>query len=84
MSETTKIIEMSKFLEEKQETVMLGSSECNRSIQVQFLCKHGRTMCMMYQATGEQRYLDQARLDLDKAKEIQAGFIRPLGVLLAS
>ena len=53
-------------------------------VQLEMLLAHARTMCMMYKATGENRYLNRARLDLQTAKSIQVGFVRPLGVLLAS
>ena len=77
---STNIINMSQFLE-RTETTMLGTPEATCSIQINHLCKHARTMVMMYEATGDQRYLKQARLDLDLAQQIKVGFIRPLGVL---
>jgi len=46
-------------------------------------CMHGKTMLMMYSATNDDKYLKQAQLDMMRAKSIKAGFIRPLGVLLA-
>jgi len=47
-------------------------------------CMHGKTMLMMYGATGDVKYLKLARLDMMRAKSIkEVGFIRPLGVLLA-
>ena len=53
--------------------------------QVRFLAMHGMTMLLMYEATNNIKYLNQARLDYHRAKSIQeCGFVRPLGVLLAS
>ena len=83
MCDETKVIDMAKELESTTETTLLGTPECLREIQVEMLCKHGRTMVMMYKATGEKRYLQQARLDLEQAKSIKTGFVRPMGVLLA-
>lgn len=82
-NETTEVINMAEKLEKDQSTVMLGTDECTTQIQIEMLCKHGRTMCMMYQATKDNKYLKQARLDLERAKSLkEVGFIRPLGVLL--
>ena len=63
-------------------TVMIGTCESTKSMHIQYLCKHARTMCMMFEATGERRYLKQARHDLDLANTIKVGFMRPLGVIL--
>ena len=84
--DTTKVIDMQEFVESKTgETTMIGTPECTIQLQVEHLAKHGKTMLMMYDATGEQRYLDQARLDYRQAKSLlNAGFVRPQGVLLAS
>ena len=82
MKDTTVITEVIElFKKEETETVMLGTPEATRSIQVQSLCSHARTMCMMYEATGEPRYLTQARIDLDMARQIKAGYPRPLGAI---
>lgn len=77
--DATKVIEMSKYLESQCDTTMIGTTQAARSLQIQFLCNHARTMCMMYQATGFERYLTQAKIDLDMAKTIKVGFLRPLG-----
>ena len=80
VTETSTIMTLSEALEGYEPTVMIGTPECTKTIQVQYLCAHARTMCMMYEATGEQRYLKQARIDLDTAHAIKLGFQRPLGV----
>jgi len=81
MKDVTKVIDMSEYLESQcNDTVMIGTREATKSIHIQYLCKHARTMCMMYEATGEIRYLKQARYDLDLASTIKVGFQRPLGV----
>lgn len=81
MKDVTKVIDMSEYLESQcNNTVMIGTCESTKSIHIQYLCKHARTMCMMFEATGEQRYLQQARNDLDLASTIKLGFFRPLGV----
>ena len=55
----------------------------NQQEQYELVCMHGRTMVMMYQVTGESRYLRRARLDLQQAKTIlRGGHMRPIGVLL--
>ena len=75
----TKVINMSEFIEAKT------SKEATNQIHIQMLCYHGRSMVLMWRATGETRYLDQARLDLLRAKSIQeCGFVRPIGVLLTA
>ena len=81
--DTTKVIDLAEVLE-TTETTMLGTIECTNKIQIDMLCRHARTMCLMFKATGERRYLDQARLDVLRAKSIkESGFVRPMGVLLA-
>ena len=75
----TEVIEL--FKKEATQTVMIGTPEATRSIQVQHLCSHARTMCMMYEATGDSKYLTQARIDIDTARHIKTGFLRPLGAL---
>ena len=45
------------------------------------LALHGRSMILMYQATGEERYLQRARADYAMAQSIQVGFERPLGAI---
>ena len=78
------VLELTQTLEQSTETTMIGTEECMNNVHVQYLCKHARTMCMMYKATGESRYLTQARLSVRQAKSIkESGFIRPMGVLLA-
>lgn len=52
---------------------------------VMFYLAHARTMCMMYKATGEVRYLRRARIDIANAKRLKKGdFVRPMGVLLVA
>ena len=38
--------------------------------QVKQLAMHGKTMIMMYQATGEVKYLDRANADYHRAKSL--------------
>lgn len=72
---TTKVINMSEYLDSK--------CESTKNIQARMMCAHARTMCMMYEATKEVRYLQQARLDIAQARSIlQQDFIRPLGVII--
>lgn len=69
----TKVINMNDYLHTKQD----------REIQASMLCKHARTMLMMYEATGDRKYIHTARIDIRNAKSIlRSGFVRPLGVLL--
>lgn len=78
----TSIQEITNVLEfEAEQTVMIGTSEATKSIQIQSLCKHARTMLMMFSATGDQKYVKQAKSDLDLARTIKVGFMRPLGAL---
>lgn len=79
--ETTKLLKISDHLK-TNETVMIGTEECADQLHIEHLCKHGRTMIMMYRASGDEKYLKQARLDLLRAKSIKAGFMRPLGAIL--
>lgn len=74
MNDDTNVLEMKKFL---------GMTD--QDIQAEMLAKHARTMCLMYRATKDKKYLKQAKLDVLRAKSIRSGgFPRPLGVLLAS
>ena len=67
--ESTKIIDMKALID-------------NRVDKARMLRAHSRTMIMMFEATGELRYLDQSVSDLLSADNlIEAGFVRPLGVL---
>lgn len=57
----------------------------DRSEQIRYMLAHARTMCMMYEATKDRKYLQRARVDILRAQSIkECGFIRPLGVLLAA
>jgi hypothetical protein len=58
-------------------TVFIGISGSH----IKFLCSHARTMLMMYRATGDQKYIERAKSDLDLARTIKVGFMRPLGAL---
>ena len=74
MSDETNVIDMKKFF-----------CVSDEDIQADMLVRHARTMIMMFKATGERRYLSQAKLDVLRAKSIlRSGFLRPLGVLLAA
>lgn len=75
MSNESKVIKFNK-------TTMIGTKECTNQIYVEYLCKHARTMLMMYKASGDNKYLKQARLNLDRAKSIKVGFMFPLGTFL--
>lgn len=78
--DTTKIIDMSKYFESQCETAVIGTTQATKSLHIQYLCKHARTMVMMYEASGDTKYLQQAKKDLDLAHTIKVGFLRPLGV----
>lgn len=81
--QTTKIIKMIDYIDDSYETAMFNSPEEQRQYQASMLCKHARAMCMMYEATGDRKYLWRARVDVRNAKSIlRSGFMRPLGVLL--
>ena len=83
MSDT--IVELVMHLQcvdEMDHTTVINSDELTRQVQVRALAKHGLTMLMMYRATGEERYLKQARNDYDRTKSLRGGFQRPLGVHL--
>ena len=78
--DATKVINMSKFLE-SNETTMIGTDEATRSMHVNYLCKHARTMCMMFEASNDTKYLEQAKKDIALAHQIKAGFMRPIGAI---
>jgi len=83
MQTTKTLLDLKLFIEEEHGTTILGSDECTNQQQADMLARHARTMIMMYKATGERRYLAQAKLDIHRAKSIlRSGFIRPLGVTL--
>lgn len=62
-------------------TTIIGSKKLTKQVQIRSLAKHGKTMLMMYEATGEHKYLKQARLCYEQAKSIEVDFVRPLGAL---
>jgi len=78
MQNTATVIQLIKLsCEEKEE-----NNELN---QWQMLCLHGRTMVMMFKATGNVKYLEIAKSNLRRAKSIkECGFVRPMGVLLTA
>ena len=49
--------------------------------KTKYLIAHARTMCMMYRATGDNKYLKLARKDIRLIKDIKVGFMRPLGCI---
>jgi len=84
MNDVAKIIKLNECVK-SDETTVLGSEECVNQLHIKYLYKHARTMCMMYEASNDKKYLKQARLTLEKARSIkEVGFIRQWGVLLAS
>lgn len=79
-------------MQDVTKTVVISLTEfINKAVEpdqskdhIRYLAMHGKTMLMMYEATKDEKYLKQARLDYHRAKSIQeCGFVRPLGVLLA-
>ena len=54
-------------------------SDCE--VKVDMLLRHARTMLMMYKATLQKSYIQRAKQDIDLAKSLRRGFLRPLGVL---
>lgn len=80
MDETT--VQLKIFINENFErTVMFNSEQEQRQNHIDMYLRHARTMCMMYEATGESSYLARARQDVNNAKSIlRGGFLRPLGV----
>lgn len=51
------------------------------SVQRAMLNKHARVMIMMFEATGDERYLDMSLASKLKADHIQVDFVRPIGAL---
>lgn len=49
--------------------------------KTEFLLAHARTMCMMFRATGDNKYLKLAKEDIQVIKDIKVGFMRPLGCI---
>lgn len=68
-------------VDEMDLTTIVGSPELTKQVQIRSLAKYGKTMLMMYDATGEDKYLKQARLCYEQAKSIKVDFVRPLGAL---
>lgn len=65
----TKVIDMSEYVKNYD----------YRTERWQTLCWHGRTMVMMWQATGDSKYLERAQADLVRAKSIkEVGFVQPI------
>lgn len=50
--------------------------------QAKFMADVARTNILMFKATGDVKYEDQAKKDIQKGKDILNGFVRPLGVIL--
>ena len=49
----------------------------------EYYLAHSRTMIMMFEATGEERYLDRSLASFMTAQSLlRGGFVRPLGVIL--
>ena len=67
MQDTTNIINMSEYI---------------NNPEIRMLAMHGKSMLLMYDATGEQRYLDRARQDYDKITSLRSGFMRPIGAII--
>lgn len=49
--------------------------------QAKFMADSARTNIAMFKATGDVKYDKQARLDIEKGKDILRGFSRPLGLI---
>jgi len=86
LNDETKVIKLSQVKDETNVIDMSNYMKANNNNDKWIsLCKHGRTMVMMYQATGEVSYLVRARADLANAKSIkECSFVRPLGILLTA
>lgn len=51
--------------------------------QFESLMAHSRTMIMMFEATGDEKYLDRSLASFMQAQSLlRGGFMRPLGVIL--
>lgn len=56
--------------------------ESDNKTKHDLLMAHSRVMILMFEATGEVRYLDRSAQDLMNAKEVTNTFTRPMGVIL--
>ena len=74
MNEVTRtvVIDLKEFI---------NSQYSDKQEQAKFMAMSARTNIMMYQATKDKKYLQQAKLDIEKGKDILRGFTRPLGCI---
>lgn len=49
--------------------------------RVRYMAMNARTSIMMYKATKDKRYLEQAKREIEIGKDILRGFMRPLGCI---
>lgn len=49
--------------------------------QAQYMADSARTNILMFKATGDVKYENQAKKDIQKGKDILNGFMRPLGAI---
>ena len=52
-----------------------------RLAQARFMADVARTNILMFKATGDKKYEEQAKKDIQKGKDILNGFMRPLGAV---
>lgn len=49
--------------------------------RARYMAMNARTSIMMYKATKDKRYLEQAKKEIEIGKDILRGFMRPLGCI---
>ena len=82
MEETTILQFQPTSLEDLDLSVILGSEELTRQVQIRSLAKHGKSMLMMYNATGDAKWLEQARQDYKMAKSLYTDTMKHLDELV--
>ena len=70
---TSNVISLEDFIEREHPT---------RFQQARYMADNARTSIMMFKATGDKRYEERAKQEIQQGKDILNGFVRPLGVIL--
>ena len=79
MNEVTKTVVFTQDMREFEE--FLENGYASKYEQAKYMAMNARTSVMMFKATSDIRYLQQAKQDIEIGKDILRGFMRPLGCI---
>lgn len=69
-------------MNEVTQTIVLdfiNAEDLNKRERARYMAMNARTSIMMYKATKDRKYLEQAKKEVEIGKDILRGFTRPLG-----